>query len=70
MQILENIVPLREYCRNHKWPRLPQWHHWIYVGAPVARAFVKKIGGRYLIDLPAFERYIESASLGEKGGCS
>ena len=50
MQTLETIVPLRDYCRSHKWPRLPQWHHWIYVEAPVAKACVKKIGGRYLID--------------------
>lgn len=70
MQILETFVPLREYCRSHKWPRLPQWHHWIYVEAPIAKACVKKIGGRYLIDLSAFQKYVESASLKEKGGCS
>ncbi len=69
MQTLETIVPLREYCRSHKWPRLPQWHHWIYVEAPVAKACVKKIGGRYLIDVAAFERYVESATLTENGGC-
>ena len=68
MQITETIVPLRDYCRSHKWPRLPQWHHWIYAEAPVAKACVKKIGGRYLVDLSAFQKYIEVASLEEKGG--
>ena len=68
MQMLETIIPLREYCRNHKWPRLPQWHHWIYVEAPIAKACVKKIGGRYLIDVSAFQKYVESASLTERGG--
>ena len=65
MQVLETIIPLRDYCRRHKWPRLPQWHHWIYGEAPIARACVKKIGGRYLIDLSAFQKYIERASLEE-----
>ena len=68
MQIMETIIPLRDYCRSHKWPRSPQWHHWIYAGSPVAKACVKKIGGRYLIDLRAFQKYVESATLDEKGG--
>ncbi len=66
MQILETIVPLREYCRSHKWPRLPQWHHWIYAKAPIAKACVKKIGGRYLVDLKAFQKYVEGATLEEQ----
>ncbi len=68
MQILETIIPLRDYCRSHKWPRLPQWHHWIYAGAPVAKACIKKVGGRYLVDLSAFQKYVESATLVEKEG--
>jgi hypothetical protein len=67
MQTLENIVPLRDYCRKYPWPRLPQWHHWIYARAPIAKACVKKVGGRYLVDLSAFHKYVESASLEEKG---
>lgn len=55
MLVIENLVPLREYCRQHKWPRLPQWHHWIYNKSPVAIACIKKVEGRYLIDLTAFE---------------
>ena len=67
MQILETIVPLRDYCRSHKWPRLPQWHHWIYAEAPIAKACVKKIGGRYLVDTSAFQKYIQNATLVEGG---
>lgn len=66
MRILETIVPLRDYCRAHGWPRLPQWQHWIYAKAPVAKACVKKVGGRYLIDLAAFQKYVEGASLEEQ----
>ncbi|MCB1181745.1 MAG: hypothetical protein KDK55_06990 [Chlamydiia bacterium] len=66
MQVLKNLVPLREYCRRNEWPRLPQWHHWIYSKAPIAKKCVKKIGGRYLIDLEAFQKCIENATLEEK----
>lgn len=63
MQILENFVPLREFCRQNKWPRLSQWHHWIYSRAPVAEQCIKRIGGRYLVDVKAFHEYISSATL-------
>ena len=63
---LECLIPLREYCRTHKWPRLPQWHHWIYRKAPIAQACIKKIGGRYLVDLHAFQEYLQKATLEEK----
>ena len=65
MLTLEVLVPLREYCRNHKWPRLPQWNHWIYSKALIAKVCVKKIGGRYLIDMAAFQEYVENATLEE-----
>lgn len=67
MKVLQSLVPLREYCRQNQWPRLPQWHHWIYRKHPVARQCVKKIGGRYLIDLSALEQYISKATLDEEG---
>jgi len=62
---INNLVELREYCRKNKWPRLPQWQHWIYSRKPVAVECVKKVGGRYLIDLGAFNNYIKKASLEE-----
>ena len=65
MQVLQNLVPLREYCRRHEWPRLAQWHHWIYAKSPIAKKCVKRIGGRYLIDLEAFQQYVENAALEE-----
>lgn len=58
-------MPIREYCRANQWPRLSQWHHWIYSGNPIAKSCVKKIGGRYMLDLEAFAHYIEKASLNE-----
>lgn len=61
-----NLVELRPYCRRNPWPRLSQWHHWIYSKHPIAEACVKKIGGRYLIDLSALMAYIKQASLEEK----
>jgi hypothetical protein len=63
---LESLVPLREFCRSNKWPRLSQWHHWIYSNHPIARACVKRIGARYLVDVDKFKEYIEKASLTEK----
>lgn len=65
MQILKNMIPLREFCRQNSWPRLSQWHHWIYSQAPIAKKCVKKVGGRYLIDIGAFESYISNATLKE-----
>ena len=65
MTTCHNLIPLREYCKQHKWPRLPQWHHWIYSRNKVAITCIKKIGKRYLIDLAAWEGYIKNASLDE-----
>ena len=65
MEVLENLIPLREFCRQNTWPRLPQWHHWIYNHASIAESCVKKIGGRYMIDVKALEHYIMSATLEE-----
>lgn len=67
METIEKLIPLREYCRKNPWPRLPQWHHWIYKKQPVALKCVKRIGGRYMIDLAAFEDYIKRATLDETG---
>lgn len=68
MEHYKILILLREYCWQNTWPRVPQWHHWIYVEATIARACVTKIGDRYLIDLPAFQKHVESASLVERGG--
>ncbi len=65
MQQLNNLISLRCYCRQNKWPRLPQWQHWITARKPVAKACVKKVGGRYVIDLDAFQEYLNNASLEE-----
>lgn len=65
MEHIKNLIPLREYCNKNKWPRLPQWQHWINTKRPVAQKCVKKVGGRYLIDLGAFDSYIAQAGLEE-----
>lgn len=65
MEKLKTITSLRDYCREHEWPRLPQWQHWIYTRKPIARECVKMIGGVYYINLDAFERYLENATLDE-----
>lgn len=62
---MANLIPLRDYCKNNKWPRLPQWHHWIYSRNKVALTCIKKIGNRYLIDLQAWEAYQNNATLDE-----
>jgi hypothetical protein len=61
----KDLIPLRDYCRERKWPRLSQWHHWIYDKSPIAVACIKKIGGRYMVDLNALQKYIDGASLEE-----
>lgn len=63
MQQLKDLISLRDYCRQNKWPRLPQWNHWITSRNPIATQCLKKIGGRYIIDLEAFQNYIKNASL-------
>ena len=65
MEILKNYIPLREYCRQNSWPRLPQWHHWIYSQNPIALKCIKKIGGRYMLDMQALQSYIVHATLKE-----
>lgn len=63
MEHIKNLIPLREYCRQHAWPRLPQWNYWITGRKPVALACIKKIGGRYMLDQKAFENFIKETSL-------
>ncbi len=65
MQPLKTLISLRDYCRNNDWPRLPQWHHWIYERKPIALQCIKKIAGRYMLDLVAFENYIKNATIDE-----
>lgn len=62
---IENLIPLRKYCRQNKWPTLPQLNHWISERKPIAVQCVKKIGNRYFIDLQAFQDYIKNATLDE-----
>lgn len=62
-EMMNNLIPLREFCRKNKWPRLPQWEQWINESKPIAQMCVKKIGGLYLVDLKAFEKYIEDSDL-------
>lgn len=66
MECLKDFVSLREYCRQNKWPRLPQWNHWIYARKAIAVQCVKKIGGRYMLDLIAFQKFIQDASIDEQ----
>lgn len=61
----KQLISLRDYCRQHEWPRLPQWQHWITARKPIAQKCIKKIGGRYHVDLEAFESYISKANLDE-----
>lgn len=63
MEFIANLVPLRDYCRKNSWPRLPQWNYWIQNKHPIAKACVKKIGSRYLIDTQALEKHIQNASI-------
>lgn len=61
----ERLIPLRQFCRNRAWPRLPQFQNWINRRHRIAVACIKKIGKRYLIDVEAFENYIREASIDE-----
>lgn len=65
MDIQDNLIPLRDYCRKREWPRLSQWNHYIYNKSPIALACIKKIGGRYMVNLNALQKYIDNASLEE-----
>jgi hypothetical protein len=65
MEVLKNLVPLRAYCKDKEWPRLSQWHHWIYSRNQIAVKCIKKIGNRYMLDLKAFEEYVNKATLDE-----
>lgn len=63
MEILQNLIPLRDYCRQNSWPRLAQWNHWIYSRNPIAIKCIRKIGGRYMLDLHALKAYVDQATL-------
>lgn len=65
MEFLDKLISLQQYCRQHEWPRLPQWNYWIAIRKPVAVQCVKKIGGRYMLDMVAFQSFIQNASIEE-----
>ncbi len=66
MEVLNDLWPIRDFCRKRAWPRLTQCNHWIYTKHPIARRCIVKIGGRYLINVKAFEEYVRSATLEEE----
>jgi len=66
MNFLDHLIPLALFCKQHSWPRKPQWHHWVYSKHPIAIKCVRRIGGRIMIDLKAFEEYVNNASLDEE----
>ena len=63
MECVKSLISLRTYCRENPWPRLPQWQHWITTRKPIAIQCIKKIGGRYMVDLKAFQEYVKNASI-------
>lgn len=63
MESIKNLLSLPDYCKKFEWPRKPQWFHWVYSRHPIAKACVKKLGNRYMIDLEAFEKYVKNATL-------
>jgi len=63
MEVIQNIIPLRDYCRQNPWPRLGQWNHWIYTRNPIALKCINKIGGRYMLDLHALKAFVDQATL-------
>jgi hypothetical protein len=66
MEKVKNLVALRDYCRTNKWPRLPQWQHWIYSKKPIAQKCIKMISGVYYVSIEALEKYLDSATLDER----
>lgn len=56
-------IPLRKHCKEVSWPTLGQWNWWIYTKNDVASQCIKKLGGRYIIDLDAFEKYLAETGL-------
>jgi hypothetical protein len=65
MEKVKNLVSLRNYCRENEWPRLPQWQHWIYSKKPIAQKCIKMIGGVYYVNLDAFQKYLDNATINE-----
>ena len=65
MYCMKNLIPLRDYCRENEWPRIAQWNHWIFAKKPIAIKCIKKVGGRYLLDIEALKNYIKNSSLEE-----
>jgi hypothetical protein len=66
MEALKNLQPLREFCRKNPWPRITQWNHWINSRHSIALKTIKKIGGRYVLDVEAFQEIVRNATLDEK----
>lgn len=62
LEELRNLIPLRDFCRQNPWPRLPQWNNWIYSDHPIAVKCVKRVGGRYYVALDLFREYIKNAT--------
>lgn len=62
----KTILPLREYCRQRDWPRLPQFNYWINSRHPIALACIRRLGGRYFVDTVALEKFVNDATLWEK----
>lgn len=63
LEKFNDLIPLREFCRNNDWPRLPQWQHWITRRHPIAIHCIKKIGNRYLVNVKALEEYLSKVTI-------
>ncbi len=63
MKELATVIPLRDYCRQNDWPRLPQWNNWIYTRAPIALACIRRVGARYFVDVEALAEFVKNATL-------
>lgn len=66
MEALNNLQPLRDFCRKNPWPKLSQFNHWIYSRNPIALKCIKRMRGRFVIDTAAFNKILRNATLDEK----
>lgn len=53
-----SFVLVNDFCQNREWPTRNNIMHWVNSSNEIARKFIRKINGRYVIDKVGFDKYI------------
>jgi len=55
----EPFMTLKQWSERFCWPTRNQWKSWAYTGEEIAKRCLKKVGRCYVVDVRAFETYMD-----------